>query len=67
VVPLTGGGTVTADDTYLRESIVTPQAKLVAGYPPIMPTYQGLVSEEELMQLIAYIKSLAPARAAERR
>ena len=66
-VPLTGGGTVTADDTYLRESIVSPQARLVAGYPPIMPTYQGLVSEEELMQLIAYIKSLAPARAAERR
>jgi cytochrome c oxidase subunit II len=66
-VPLTGGGSVTADDTYLRESIVTPQAKLVAGYPPIMPTYQGLVGEEELMQLIAYIKSLAPTRAAERR
>jgi cytochrome c oxidase subunit 2 len=63
-VPLTGGGTVTADDNYLRESIVTPQAKLVAGYPPIMPTYQGLVNEQELMQLIAYIKSLAPARAA---
>ena len=66
-VPLTGGGSVTADDGYLRESIVTPQAKLVAGYPPIMPTYQGLVSEEELMQLIAYIKSLSPSRAAERR
>jgi len=66
-VALTGGGSVTADDAYLRESIVTPQAKLVAGYPPIMPTYQGLVSEEELMQLIAYIKSLALARAAERR
>jgi cytochrome c oxidase subunit 2 len=66
-VPLTGGGTVTADDDYLRESIVAPQAKLVDGYPPIMPTYQGLVSEEELMQLIAYIKSLAPARAAGRR
>ena len=66
-VPLTGGGTVTADDDYLRESIVAPQARLVAGYPPIMPTYQGLVSEEELMQLIAYIKALAPARAAAER
>jgi cytochrome c oxidase subunit 2 len=66
-VPLTGGGAVTADDDYLRESIVAPQARLVDGYPPIMPTYQGLVSEEELMQLIAYIKSLAPARAAGRR
>jgi cytochrome c oxidase subunit 2 len=66
-VPLEGGGTVTADDAYLRESIVTPQAKLVRGYPPIMPTYQGLVSEEELMQLIAYIKSLAATQPAERR
>jgi cytochrome c oxidase subunit 2 len=66
-VRIAGGGTVTADDGYLRESIVAPQAKLVDGYPPIMPTYQGLVSEEELMQLIAYIKSLAPTRAAERR
>jgi cytochrome c oxidase subunit 2 len=66
-VSLTSGGSVAADDAYLRESIVAPQAKLVAGYPPIMPTYQGLVSEEELMQLIAYIKSLTPTRAAERR
>jgi cytochrome c oxidase subunit 2 len=64
-VRLEDGRTVTADDTYLRESIVRPQAKLVAGYPPIMPTYQGLVSEEELMQLVAYVKALAAT--AERR
>ena len=59
---LQGGGTVTADEAYLRESILTPQAKLVAGYPPIMPTFQGQVSEEQVLQLIAYIKSLAPAK-----
>jgi cytochrome c oxidase subunit II len=46
------------DETYVRESILTPQAKLVAGYPPIMPTFKGLVTEDGLVQLIAYIKSL---------
>jgi cytochrome c oxidase subunit 2 len=57
-VRLVGGGTVTADEAYIRESIVTPAAKVVEGYQPIMPTYQGLVNEEGLMQLIAYIASL---------
>ena len=56
---LTGGGTLIADEAYLRESIVNPQAKLVAGFQPLMPTFQGLVSEEQLNQLLAYIKSLA--------
>jgi cytochrome c oxidase subunit 2 len=42
----------------LRESILNPNAKLVAGFQPIMPTFQGQVSEEQLLQLIAYIKSL---------
>ena len=50
--------TVIADVQYLRASILYPQQKLVAGYPPVMPTYQGQISEEELMQLVAYIKSL---------
>ncbi len=59
-VTLQNGQTVVADESYLRESIVNPQAKLVAGYPPIMPTFQGLVSEEGLLQLVAYIKSLGP-------
>ena len=58
--------TVVADEAYMRESILTPAAKVVAGYQPIMPTYQGLVSEEDLLQLIAYIKSLPPAPAAGR-
>jgi cytochrome c oxidase subunit II len=66
-VPLAGGSTVVADDGYLRESIVNPQAKLVEGYPAIMPTYQGLLSEEQLLQLIAYLKSLPAEPAAEAR
>lgn len=57
-VPLADGTTVIADETYLRESILNPHAKLVAGYSPIMPVYQGLLSEEQVMQIIAYIKSL---------
>ena len=55
---LADGRTVTADDNYLRESIVNSQAKIVAGYPPLMPAFQGMVSEEQLMALIAHIKSL---------
>jgi len=57
-VRLDNGQTVTADDAYLRESILDPKAKIVAGYLPIMPTFQGLVTEEQLLELIAYIKTL---------
>jgi cytochrome c oxidase subunit 2 len=49
---------ITADETYIRESIVTPSARVVQGFQPIMPTYQGLVAEEGLMQLVAYVRSL---------
>jgi cytochrome c oxidase subunit 2 len=59
-VLLAGGQTVTADDTYLRESILTPAAKVVAGYQPIMPTYAGQLGEEDVAALIAYVKSLPP-------
>ena len=59
-VELQGGGTVTADEAYIRESIVHPQAKIVAGFQPLMPTFQGLVTEEQLLQLITYVKSLSP-------
>jgi cytochrome c oxidase subunit 2 len=52
------GSTVTVDDAYVRESILTPQAKTVAGFQQIMPTYQGQLSEEQILQLIAYIRSL---------
>jgi len=58
-VQLQGGGTVTVNEAYLRESIVNPQAKVVAGFQPIMPTFQGLVTEEQLLQLIAYVRSLS--------
>jgi cytochrome c oxidase subunit II len=60
-VQLANGRTVLADESYIRESIVNPQAVLTAGYQPIMPTFQGLISEEGLLQLVAYIKSLASA------
>jgi cytochrome c oxidase subunit 2 len=59
-VQLDNGSSVTADESYLKESILNPQAKIVAGYQPIMPTFQGQVSEEQLLQLISYIKSLSP-------
>jgi cytochrome c oxidase subunit 2 len=59
-VQLTGGGTVKADEAYIRESILQPAAKIVAGYQPIMPTFQGLVTEEDVLQLVEYIKSLTP-------
>jgi cytochrome c oxidase subunit II len=58
IVKLQGGKTVTADEDYIRESILDPRAKIVDGYQPIMPTFKGLVSEEGLLQLVAYIKSL---------
>jgi cytochrome c oxidase subunit 2 len=57
-VLLEGGGTVVADEAYIRESIVDPSAKVTAGFQPIMPTYQGVVSEDGLLQLIEYVKSL---------
>ena len=62
-VELTSGSTVVADENYLRESIMNSQARVVKGYQPIMPAFQGMVNEEDLMQLIAYIKSLKPAPA----
>ncbi|MDX2154565.1 MAG: cytochrome c oxidase subunit II [Bryobacteraceae bacterium] len=55
---LTDGRRILADDAYIRESILNPQAKIVAGYQPIMPTYQGQISEEDLLRLLAYIKSI---------
>ena len=62
-VELADGRKVVADENYLRESIVNSQAKIVRGYQGIMPTYQGMVSEETLMQLIAYLKTLKPEKA----
>ena len=57
-VEFADGTKTVVDDAYLRESIVNSQAKLVKGFLPIMPAFQGLITEEQVMQLIAYIKSL---------
>ncbi|HEX9115216.1 MAG TPA: cytochrome c oxidase subunit II, partial [Anaerolineae bacterium] len=57
-VHLNNGQTVVADENYIRESILSPSAKIVAGYQPIMPSFQGRVSEDQLFDLIAYIQSL---------
>jgi cytochrome c oxidase subunit 2 len=57
-VLLADGSTVVADDAYIRESILQPAAKVVAGYQPLMPTFQGLLTEEQVIALTAYIKSL---------
>jgi cytochrome c oxidase subunit 2 len=59
-VKLQTGETVLADEAYIRESILSPAAKIVRGYQPIMPTYEGQVTEEQILQLIAYIQSLKP-------
>ncbi len=61
-VHLTNGQTLIADEGYLRESILNSQAKITAGFGPIMPTFQGQVNEEQVLQLVAYIKSLSTAK-----
>jgi cytochrome c oxidase subunit 2 len=58
-----GDGTVTVDEAYIRESILNPQARLAAGFQNIMPTFQGQLNEEQILQLVAYIRSLAPSQA----
>ncbi|HEY0080612.1 MAG TPA: cytochrome c oxidase subunit II [Pyrinomonadaceae bacterium] len=58
VQEMDNGERVVADESYIRESIVNPRARTVAGFQQIMPTYQGQVSEEQLLYLIAYIRSL---------
>ena len=62
-VTLDNGKQVLADEDYLRESIVNPAAELVAGYGPVMPSFRAQLSDEQIMDLIEYIKSLASARA----
>lgn len=56
---LEGGEQVKADENYIRESILVPAAKIVAGYPPAMPSFQGQLSDEEVGNLIDYIKTLS--------
>lgn len=53
------GSTALADDAYIRESILNPGAKVVAGFQPIMPSFQGIVTEDQLLSLVAYVKSIS--------
>ncbi|GAB4315818.1 MAG: cytochrome c oxidase subunit II [Candidatus Zixiibacteriota bacterium] len=55
---LKSGERIVVDENYIRESILNPQSKIVAGYEPIMPTFQGMIKDQEIDALIAYIKSL---------
>jgi cytochrome c oxidase subunit II len=57
-VQLQDNTTVVAEDNYVRESILNPKAKVVAGYQPVMPAFQGQLNEQQLVQLISYIRSL---------
>jgi cytochrome c oxidase subunit 2 len=57
-VKLADGSTVTADDRYLHDAIVLPNTQVVAGYAPIMPTYESRIDEEDILALLAYVKSL---------
>jgi cytochrome c oxidase subunit 2 len=59
-VPLSNGTVVIADDRYIHDSIVLPDRQIVAGYAPTMPSFAGQLSEEDMVKLVAYIKSLAP-------
>lgn len=59
-VTLADGRVVTADDRYIRDCILLPGTQRVASYPPLMPSFQGQMGEEDLIAIIAYIKSLAP-------
>ena len=58
-ITLNNGQQITADEGYIRESILNPQAKIVTGFGPIMPSFQGQVTEEQLLHVVAYVKSLS--------
>lgn len=58
-VPLANGEIITVDENYLRDSILTPEKQIVAGYRPIMPSFAGRVDEADLLKLMAYIRSLS--------
>jgi cytochrome c oxidase subunit 2 len=61
-VKLANGETIVADQEYIRESILTPATKVVSGYPVLMPTYRNQLTQEQLNQLVEYVKSLTPKR-----
>lgn len=59
-VELKDGSKVRADESYIRESVLYPQTRIVAGYDDIMPTFKGLITEDGLIKLVQYVKSLGP-------
>ena len=59
-VPLSDGSTVMADDRYIHDSILYPSEQIVASYAPVMPSFNHVINEDDLIRIIAYIKSLAP-------
>jgi cytochrome c oxidase subunit II len=59
-VPLSDGSVTIADERYVRDSILDPKAQVAAGYAPVMPTFAGQVSEDDLAKLVAYIESIGP-------
>ncbi|MBN8874369.1 MAG: cytochrome c oxidase subunit II [Rhodospirillales bacterium] len=61
-VPLSDGSVTTADDRYLRDAILQPKRQVVAGFDPVMPSFAGVIPEEDLIRLIAFIQSLSPER-----
>lgn len=65
-VPLSDGRVVIADDSYIRDSILLPKKDVVASYQPVMPSFAGQISEDDLVKLIAYIESMQPAAPAGR-
>ena len=59
-VPMAAGGTLVADDSYIRDKILNPDDNKVAGYKQVMPSFKGVIPEDDLLRLIAYVKSLGP-------
>jgi cytochrome c oxidase subunit 2 len=61
-VPVSSGGFVVADEQYIRDSILFPMEQAVAGYRPVMPSFRSRIPEEDLIQLVAFIESLATSK-----
>ncbi|MCP1365074.1 cytochrome c, partial [Halomonas sp. BBD48] len=59
-VALESGEVILADEAYIRDSILQPDRHIAAGYEPIMPSFAGQLKEEEILRIVAYIKSLQP-------
>lgn len=59
-VPLAGGESAVVDESYIRESILDPAAKVHAGYAPVMPSFRGQLTEEQILAVISYLKTLTP-------